>query len=333
MAALRAAREVESTRSRLVKDRDERTQAIRTADLDLERAGLSLAALAREAGAASDDDLAEIERRALDRADREREVRAVEGRLAVLAAGAGIDDLAEEARGLVPSDLEAALIELDEQFQSLNRDREELGGWIVEKTTELRFLEETAREARAERAAADREHLMAGLETDVDRYVHLRLSLAVLRGAIEEFREANQGPVLRRASEHFARLTLGSFASLRADLDEKDEPILQGIRADGATRIGVGGMSVGTVDQLYLAMKLASMEHTLQNRPPLPLIVDDLLVQFDDDRAAAALACLAELSTKTQVLFFTHHDHLVRLAQAKLPPETLFLHRLGGHGR
>ena len=46
----------------------------------------------------------------------------------------------------------------------------------------------------------------------------------------------------------------------------------------------------------------------------MPVIVDDLLVQFDDDRAVATLEVLRDLSEKTQVLFFTHHRHLVELA-------------------
>ncbi len=47
----------------------------------------------------------------------------------------------------------------------------------------------------------------------------------------------------------------------------------------------------------------------------MPFIVDDILVNFDDQRVAATLGTLAELSKKTQVLFFTHHERLVELAQ------------------
>jgi uncharacterized protein YhaN len=47
------------------------------------------------------------------------------------------------------------------------------------------------------------------------------------------------------------------------------------------------------------------------------VIVDDLLVQFDDARALATLEVLAELATRTQVLFFTHHQHLVSLVADK----------------
>ena len=68
----------------------------------------------------------------------------------------------------------------------------------------------------------------------------------------------------------------------------------------------------------------STLESYLDRREPLPLIVDDVLVQFDDARAVATLRTLAELSRRTQVLIFTHHDHLVRLAEAEVDSAILF---------
>jgi uncharacterized protein YhaN len=103
-----------------------------------------------------------------------------------------------------------------------------------------------------------------------------------------------------------------------------------GVRPGGQARVGVDGMSDGTADQLYLALKLASLEHYLDNNPPMPFVVDDLLIHFDNPRAVAALQALARLSGRTQVLFFTHHEHLVDLARATIDREVLFTHRLPG---
>jgi uncharacterized protein YhaN len=58
----------------------------------------------------------------------------------------------------------------------------------------------------------------------------------------------------------------------------------------------------------------------------MPFVIDDILIHFDDARAAAALKILAELSQKTQGIFFTHHKHLVSLAISCLPPEVLYTH-------
>ena len=58
--------------------------------------------------------------------------------------------------------------------------------------------------------------------------------------------------------------------------------------------------------------------------------MDDVLIQFDDDRAAAALCALADLSLRTQVIMFTHHEHVRQLALACVEPDRLVLHDLSG---
>ena len=77
-------------------------------------------------------------------------------------------------------------------------------------------------------------------------------------------------------------------------------------------------MSEGTCDQLYLALRLATLQLETVPRCELPLIIDDILIQFDDARAAAALRILARLGLQRQVIFFTHHEHLLEIASQQL---------------
>ena len=77
--------------------------------------------------------------------------------------------------------------------------------------------------------------------------------------------------------------------------------------------MGTTGLSEGTADQLYLALRLAAIDLHLENHPAIPLILDDLLMTFDDARTRALLPVLQELSRKTQILIFTHHSHLKEL--------------------
>lgn len=55
----------------------------------------------------------------------------------------------------------------------------------------------------------------------------------------------------------------------------------------------VNEMSDGSADQLYLALRLASIEQYIEGHEPLPFIVDDILIRFDDKRSAATLKVLA----------------------------------------
>jgi uncharacterized protein YhaN len=104
------------------------------------------------------------------------------------------------------------------------------------------------------------------------------------------------------------------LSTLRLEFGEDDRVELAGVRKDG-TRVGIAGMSDGTVDQLYLALRVAAVEDYLDHAAPLPFIADDLFINFDEKRAAAGLRVLNELANKTQVLFFTHHEHLLSVAE------------------
>jgi uncharacterized protein YhaN len=60
----------------------------------------------------------------------------------------------------------------------------------------------------------------------------------------------------------------------------------------------------------------------------MPLVVDDVLVTFDDPRSAATLGLMGELAIESQILFFTHHRRLVELAREAIPADRLQVHEL-----
>jgi uncharacterized protein YhaN len=136
---------------------------------------------------------------------------------------------------------------------------------------------------------------------------------AVLERVVEQYREKHQDPVLSRASELFRRLTLGRFARLQVGLEERRLECVEAIDGKG---LEVEQLSTGTRMQLFLALKLASLEQYLKTAPPLPLVLDDVLVEWDDERSRVALAVLAEFSERVQILLFTHHGRDVAAADA-----------------
>jgi len=152
--------------------------------------------------------------------------------------------------------------------------------------------------------------VLAEIQFEAEQYSRLKLASAILRKEIEGYREKNQGPLLNRSGEFFNTLTLGSFTSLQTEYNQKDEPLLVGVRPEGSL-VHVDGMSSGTRDQLYLSLRLAALEKYMDSMDPMPFIVDDILVHFDDERSAATLQVLADLAQKTQVILFTHHSSIL----------------------
>jgi uncharacterized protein YhaN len=216
---------------------------------------------------------------------------------------------------------------LTDEIARLDSERGELNRVLGREQQILKQMDGSAGAAEAAELA---EELKARLAVDVEEYARLRLAAVILRESIERYRQRSQGTVLDRASGLFARLTLGSFEGLRMDYDDQDQAVLKAVRPDGDETVGVEGLSLGTADQLYLALRLASLEAYLESHEPVPLIVDDILIQFDDERAAAALEALAEVSRRTQVVLFTHHEHVCQIAQGCVDPDQLVIHCLPG---
>ena len=185
---------------------------------------------------------------------------------------------------------------------------------------------------KANDAAADlrqqAESYAATLKQDAARFLRLRLATHLLEGQIEQFRKENQGPLLQKSGEMFQAITRGAFSGLGAEFNANDVPLLVGVRTD-QTKVQVEGLSDGSRDQLYLALRLAALDRYLEEHEPMPLILDDLLITFDNERTRAILPQLAGLAKRTQIFLFTHHEHLVELCRQTLDENQFALHRLG----
>jgi uncharacterized protein YhaN len=232
--------------------------------------------------------------------------------------------LEEELGATSVPEVQARLQEVEDALERVEVEREAAVHTLESRRAGLARLRES-------RGAADAA-LDAGAELEnarllAQRYVRVKLAFGVLAREVERYRERHTGPILRGASALFSQLTQGAWRGLEADFGDSDEPVLICVRANGE-RVSVRGLSAGTRDQLFLALRLASIEQLSAARELMPLVMDDLLVHFDDDRARAALRALGEFASVTQVLLFTHHQRLCELAREALPESRLRVHRL-----
>ena len=231
--------------------------------------------------------------------------------------GLSVAELEEECKAVDLDHLSARETSLAEELEEL---RERLLEAREQRTVARQAFEAIGGTDTAARAAAARQEALADMQGVAERYTRVRVAALLLQWAIDRYRREKQAPLLQRAGQLFGTLTCGSFDSLRVDFDDRDRAHLIGVRPNGAV-VPVHGMSTGTADQLYLALRVASVTDYLDRAPPLPFIADDLFINFDDERAAAGFRVLEQLGTSTQVLFFTHHEHLVRIARATLGPK------------
>ncbi|TWT99007.1 YhaN family protein [Neorhodopirellula pilleata] len=327
---LKRARTEQTSRDHLLSQRQEAETRCQKSSADIEVQMAKLSQLCREAQCDSADQLPEIEQRSIRCRGIDQAIAEKASELRGLAQGADLETFIAEALQEDPDRLNPRIEQLNEQLTLIERERTERSKTIWEREHEFKQIDGNDQAAIANENA---EEVIARLQTQVDQYVRTKLGSAMLRSAVARYRKRNQGPVLKRASELFASFTLSSFSGIDTDTNDENENVIVGVRGGEHSTdrrlITVDQMSEGTCDQLFLALRIASLEWHLESNPPVPFIVDDILLKFDDQRSAATLRCLGELSCKTQVILFTHHEHLIDVAREALPADVLQVHSLG----
>ena len=200
--------------------------------------------------------------------------------------------------------------------------------------------------------------MLSSVLRTTEEWLAARAARRLLERGIEAYRAENQGPVLERASRHFSALTLGAYEGIAVEVctrkargaartrrarrssddeseaDDESELTLHAVRAarpgEGrkGTPLTLAELSTGTRDQLYLALRVASLERLGSLGTRAPVIIDDALVHFDDHRARAAFSVLGGLAETLTVVFFTHHTRMRELAREVLGDEGLVVHTL-----
>ena len=231
--------------------------------------------------------------------------------------GLAMDILEEECRGV---DIDQVRTREEEAESALKFLQEQLHEAVVAQTEARRVFQAIGGDDAAAKAAADRQEALAAMRDAAERYVRVRTSGVLLRWAIDRYRREKQGPLLKRAGELFRVLTLNSFERLEVAFDERENMYLTGVRPSGEV-VAVPGLSTGTEDQLFLALRIAAVEDYLDSAVALPFVADDLFINFDPPRSIAGFEVLGQLAERTQVLFYTHHPHLVDVARKTLGTE------------
>lgn len=136
------------------------------------------------------------------------------------------------------------------------------------------------------------------------------LLACILRQADRRFREEHQPDLLRRAGGYLADLTGGRYDRILAE-EGSDEGRFQvsGPRLPGPVPLAPP-ISTGTLEQAYLALRLAIVDHLDRGLERLPVFVDEVLVNWDHRRRTRGIRLLASVAERRQVFVFTCHPEL-----------------------
>ncbi len=304
--------QMESLQLKLSKSRAERNQN-----------QIRLGELLQQASCANENDVPDLLERVGKKTGLEREISDIRSRLTG-EMKMPFEEYIKELGDQKSADLEVKIQEIDQSTERLDLEVKALA---LQKQHMETILGELVKSGEAARARQLYEDAKVRLEEAVRDWKLNHLSLLCLNQAIEKNRQSNTQSPLVRAAGFFQRMTLGRFE--KVEFDDDGKRLVLKVSRKGSKEFMVLsategiGLSEGTADQLWLALRLAGIEARVdqmirEGQSPMPVILDDVLITFDNDRTKATLELLAELGEKTQVLVFTHHTHVCALASEVL---------------
>jgi uncharacterized protein YhaN len=204
--------------------------------------------------------------------------------------------------------------ENSECIEMLNLELEDLARDLREGAQRLGSLREEIQAVENNRASTqlrwEREQVAAALQQAAEQWLVLEVAGQTLNGLRTNFERTCQPVTLADASRYLTRLTCGKYRNVWTPLGERHLYVDD----DQNHSLPVEHLSRGSREQLFLAIRLALVQEFARQGTALPMILDDVLVNFDQHRSEAAVDVLREFAERGhQVLLFTSHLHLARL--------------------
>jgi uncharacterized protein YhaN len=163
---------------------------------------------------------------------------------------------------------------------------------------------------------AELEGRQGALEVELDRalrqYLVLGTARALLQRTLARHERDRQPAVIANAAAHFERVTAGRYTGLLAGAGSDGKRTVRVLSNTGEA-IDAADLSRGTVEQLYLCLRLGLADSFAQRSVSLPIVLDDVLVNFDPHRARAVADELVAAVRTHQLVFLTCHPHLAEL--------------------
>jgi uncharacterized protein YhaN len=309
---LDAQREVLARRDQLLRQQQTARAKLGEAEARKRRAEAARESVRGEVGRQTDEEIPARIAAAANRAQAEASLQRCERKLTEIGDGHTIAALDTEVAAIAADSLDSEVARLQLESERLTEEREEAAAEEERVAAELRRIE-SGDNALAEES---RQAAIASLTRVRDEALLYHAAACLLQAGLDRLRASEDSGLLRRIGQAFSRITGGAYSGVDADEDEKGAPFLVALEAGAARSKRVAQLSEGTRDQLFLALRLVTLEDYAHRAPAPPFIADDLLQTFDDySRTANALAALTDLSQHVQVIVLSHHQRLADAAR------------------
>ena len=220
--------------------------------------------------------------------------------------GKPLEMLKSELGSTNPQAIADEMARLEEERTTANARREALSTQRGSIQTELAGL---VGEEESSRLRMEKNVLLEQFQGHARDWTRLTIARNLLEESRRKFERERQPGVIRHAERFFTSITDGRYRQVYAPLGEQTITVTD---ADGRTK-QPSELSRGTREQLFLSLRFGLIRELGERTEPLPVVVDEVLVNFDPDRALRAAVAFTELSKANQVLVFTCHPTVVEL--------------------
>ena len=219
-------------------------------------------------------------------------------------------NLAELRRALKNSDMDRWKKELKEYEDKIATYDKQLAAIAERRGSIVERLSQMAKNDTYEALLQEKQNHATTLDTKVDNWLTLMFTQSMLGEAQAYYERVRQPVVIRQAGEYLHLMTRGRY-TLQASFDGRDLYAVD----ENQRRISEKQWSSGLGDQIFLAIRISLAVAFAQQMEPLPIILDDILVRFDEQRQEEALRFLADLGKKEQIFLFTCSAETQTIAQ------------------
>lgn len=226
-----------------------------------------------------------------------------------------LDKLLEQLNSADIPSLEIEVSSCDRKLGELDQLRSESDETIGALQTQV---EQLAGAKEAQRHLQTMQSLRGELVELAERWAVERLAQELLSRSIERFSRDHEPELLRLTRLYLSKLTGGKYPHVEHDKSNKGQFLVRNANGEG---ISPERLSTGAREQLYLAIRMAFIAHHGQDQEPLPVVMDDCFVNFDDVRARYAIEAIQSWDAATQTILLSCHSRIVQLV-GELAPET-----------
>jgi uncharacterized protein YhaN len=281
---------------------------------ELEAADSALSAVLAEVGAGSTEEADRILARVSEHAARLQRVDEADKALS-LRCGNRVDEALVLLADGDPLGWDRERQELEERLTAIDAETE---ATVQERTRAEDALTATLQSSEVATRALQVESLRARLSAAAEDWTVLSVAHRMIEATRDRYKRERQPQVITRAASLFETITDGRYD--RLIVDGSSIGVIDGL----GRQFDAAGLSRGTIEQLYLCLRFALAEH-LAASSPLPLLLDDILVNSDPIRAPRLARAIGEVADRQQVFLFTCHQWVLDIMRAECDPHVIEL--------